>query len=157
MLFGKLGTRTEVPKNAKAAVVLRLDVVKDDSGSFAVFTEQGSSASQMTAATLLHAMFGLPECSGQASGAVSAYTQVTLEHAPKTLKLLDSECHTLWIRLLPTRWPKQWDKMLRSRGAAWNGTQRLLTRIVLEKPTQFLDQVDLGCTQGECESDQRIV
>ena len=30
-------------------VVFRGDVVKDDSGSYAVFTEQGSSASQMTA------------------------------------------------------------------------------------------------------------
>ena len=33
----------------KGRVVLRGDVVKDDSGSCAVFTEQGSSASQMTA------------------------------------------------------------------------------------------------------------
>ena len=31
-------------------VVLRGDIVKDDSGSYAVFTEQGSSASPMTAA-----------------------------------------------------------------------------------------------------------
>ena len=31
-------------------VVLRGDIVKDDSGSYAVFTEQGSSASQVTAA-----------------------------------------------------------------------------------------------------------
>ena len=31
-------------------VVLRGDIVKDDSGSYAVFTEQGSSASQMIAA-----------------------------------------------------------------------------------------------------------
>ena len=34
----------------KSRVVLRGDIVKDDSGSYAVFTEQGSSASQMTAA-----------------------------------------------------------------------------------------------------------
>ena len=34
----------------KGRVVLRGDLVKDDSGSNAVFTEQGSSASQMTAA-----------------------------------------------------------------------------------------------------------
>ena len=34
----------------KSRVVLRGDIVKDDTGSFAVFTEQGSSASQMTAA-----------------------------------------------------------------------------------------------------------
>ena len=36
----------------KSRVVLRGDIVKDDSGSYAVFTEQGSSASQMTAATV---------------------------------------------------------------------------------------------------------
>ena len=34
----------------KGRVVLRGDIVKDNSGSYAVFTEQGSSASQMTAA-----------------------------------------------------------------------------------------------------------
>ena len=37
----------------KGRVVLRGDVVKDDSGSYAVFTEQGSSASQMTAAKVM--------------------------------------------------------------------------------------------------------
>ena len=34
----------------KGRVVLRGDIVQDDSGVYAVFTEQGSSASQMTAA-----------------------------------------------------------------------------------------------------------
>ena len=34
-------------------VVLRGDIVKDDSGSYAVFSEQGSSASQMTAANVM--------------------------------------------------------------------------------------------------------
>ena len=34
----------------KGRVVLRGDIVKDDSGFYAIFTEQGSSASQMTAA-----------------------------------------------------------------------------------------------------------
>ena len=38
----------------KGRVVLRGDIVKDDSGSYAVFTEQGSSASQMTAASHGH-------------------------------------------------------------------------------------------------------
>ena len=33
--------------------MLRGDIVKDDSGSYAVFTEQGSSASQMTAAKIM--------------------------------------------------------------------------------------------------------
>ena len=34
-------------------VVLRGDIVKDDSGNFSVFTEQGVSASHMTAAKVL--------------------------------------------------------------------------------------------------------
>ena len=37
----------------KGRVVLRGDIVKDDSRSYAVFTEQGSSASQMTAAKIM--------------------------------------------------------------------------------------------------------
>ena len=37
----------------KGRVVLRGDIVKDDSVSCAVFTEQGSSASQMTAAKIM--------------------------------------------------------------------------------------------------------
>ena len=37
----------------KGRVVLRGDTVKDDSGSYAVFTEQGSSASQMSAAKVM--------------------------------------------------------------------------------------------------------
>ena len=37
-------------RKCKGRVVLRGDIVKDDPGSYAVFTEQESSASQMTAA-----------------------------------------------------------------------------------------------------------
>ena len=37
----------------KGRVVLRGDIVKEDSGAHAVFTEDGSSASQMTAAVAL--------------------------------------------------------------------------------------------------------
>ena len=59
----------------KGRVVLRGDVVNDDSGSFAVFTEQFSSASQMTAAKVMNVIARPPDCSGQAADAVSAYTQ----------------------------------------------------------------------------------
>ena len=44
----------------KGRVVLRGDIVKDDSGSYAVFTEQGSSASQMTAAKIMDIISRLP-------------------------------------------------------------------------------------------------
>ena len=56
-------------------LVLRGDVVFDDSGSYAVFTEQGSSASQMTAAKVMDIISRLPGCAGQAADAVSACTQ----------------------------------------------------------------------------------
>ena len=49
--------------------------MKDDSGSYAAFTEQGSSASQMTAAKVMDIISRLPGCSGQAADAVSSYTQ----------------------------------------------------------------------------------
>ena len=70
----------------KGRVVLRGDIVKDNSGSYAVFTEQGSSASQMTAAKIMDIISRLPGCDGQAADAVSAYTQVKMEDAHKVLK-----------------------------------------------------------------------
>ena len=70
----------------KGRVVLRGDTVKDDSGSYAVFTEQGSSASQMTAAKIMDIISRLPGCDGQAADAVSAYTQVKMEDAHKLFK-----------------------------------------------------------------------
>ena len=66
----------------KGRVVLRGDIVKDDSGSYAVFTEQGSSASQMTAARVMDIISRLPGCAEQAADAVSDYIQVKIEDAP---------------------------------------------------------------------------
>ena len=68
----------------KGPVVLRGDIVKDDSGSYSVFTEQGSSASQMTAAKIMDIISRLPGCDGQAADAVSAKTQVKMEDAHKS-------------------------------------------------------------------------
>ena len=60
----------------KIRVVLRGDIVKDDSGACAVFTEQDSCASQMTAAKVMDVIARLPNCDGQAADTVSACTQV---------------------------------------------------------------------------------
>ena len=49
--------------------------MKGDSGAHAVFTEQGSSASQMTAAKVMDIISRLPGCAGQAADAVSAKTR----------------------------------------------------------------------------------
>ena len=70
----------------KGRVVLRGDIVKDDSGSYAVFTEQGPSASQTAAAKIMDIISRLPGCAGQAADAVSAYTQVKMEDAPTLVK-----------------------------------------------------------------------
>ena len=48
----------------------------------------------------------LPDCDGRAADAVSAYTQVTLEDAPRLLKIPKSECPHGWIRLPRHKWPK---------------------------------------------------
>ena len=103
------------PQNQKykGRVVLRDYIVKDDSGSYAVFTEQGSSASQMTAARVMDIISRLPGCAGQAADAVSAYTQVKMEDAPTLLKIPKSECPDFWIRLPRHKWPKLWSSMER--------------------------------------------
>ena len=95
----------------KGRVVLPGDIVKDDSGAYAVFTEQGSSASQMTAAKIMDIISRLPGCDGQAADAVSAYTQVKMEDAHKLLKISKSECPDIWIRLPRHKWPKSWSSM----------------------------------------------
>ena len=89
----------------KDRVVLRGDIVKDDSGSYAVFTEQGSPASRITAAKVMDIISRLPGCAGQAADAASDYTQVKMEDAPKLLKIPKSECperHT---------WPSSWSSL----------------------------------------------
>ena len=92
-------------------VVLRGDIVIGDSGSYAVFTEKGSSASQMTAAAIMDTISGLPGCDGQAADEVSAYTQAKMEDARKLLKIPKSECPDIWIRLPRHEWPKSWSSM----------------------------------------------
>ena len=98
-------------KKYKGQVVLRGDIVKNDSGSYAVVTEQGSSASQMTAAKVMDIISRLPGCSGQAADAVSAFPQVNMEDAPTFLKIPNSVCPDIWIRLPKHKWPKSWSSM----------------------------------------------
>ena len=96
----------------KGRVVLQDDIVKDDSGSYAVFTEQGSSASQMTAAKVMDIVSRLPGCSGQAADAVSVFTLVKMEDASTLIKKIPkSECPDIWIRLPRHKWAKSWSSM----------------------------------------------
>ena len=91
----------------KGRVVFRGDIVKD-AGSYAVFTEQGSSASQMTAAEVMDVIARLPDCDGHAADSVSAYTQVKMEDAPRLHKISKSECPDVWMRFPRHTWPKSW-------------------------------------------------
>ena len=95
----------------KGRVALRGDIVTDETGSYAGFTEQGSSASHMTAANVMDVMTRLPDCAGQAVDAVSACTQVKMEDAFILLKLPQSECPDVWIRLPRHKWPKSWSNI----------------------------------------------
>ena len=92
----------------KGRVVFRGDIVKDGSGAYAVLTEQGSSASLMTAANVMDVIATLPDCDGRATDAVSAHTQVKLEDVSRLLEIPESECPDVWIRLPQTTWPKSW-------------------------------------------------
>ena len=91
--------------------MLQGDIVKDDSGSYAVFTEQDSSASQMTAAEVMDDIARLQGSAGQAADPESAHTQVKMEDAPRLLKLPKSECRDIWIRLPRHRWQKSWSNI----------------------------------------------
>ena len=84
--------------------------MKDDSGLCAVFTEQGSSASQMTAVKVMDIVARLPDCDG-AAGAVSACTRVKMEDAPRLLKNPKSKCSDMWIRLPRHKWPNSWSSI----------------------------------------------
>ena len=62
---------------------------------------------QMTAAKVTDVVAILPE-RWKAADAVSAYTQVKMEEAPRLLKNPKSECPDIWIRLPRHKWPKSW-------------------------------------------------
>ena len=90
----------------KGRLVLRGDILNDDSGSYAVYTEQGCSESQMTAAKIMDIISRLPGCDGQAADAVSAETQVKMEDAHNLFEIPKAECPDIWIRLPWHKWPK---------------------------------------------------
>ena len=74
-------------KKYRGRVVHRGDVVKDDSGSYAVFSEQRRFLPDYL------------DAKDEANAAVSAYTQVKTEDAPKLLRHPKSESPDSWVRL----------------------------------------------------------
>ena len=84
----------------KGRIVFRGDIVKDENDFYAVFSEQGTSASHMAAAKFLDAIARLPGCKGKDSDAIGAYTQVPLSAIPTATET--------WISLPRSQWPKEW-------------------------------------------------
>ena len=91
----------------KGRIVFRGDNVKDEEGSFAVFSEQGTSASLMSAAKFSDAIARMPGCDGEDSDAVGAYTQITWEMATELLGL--DVIPETWVSIPKHRRPKYWE------------------------------------------------
>ena len=108
----KRGVRIKITKITKGRVVLRGDVVKDDSGACAVFY------STRFVCVPNDCRKSKPDCVGQAAEAVSDHTQVKLEDAPRLLNIPKSECPDVWIRLPGHKWHKNLGKHLRSCGTS---------------------------------------
>ena len=95
----------------KGGVVLRGDIVKDDSGSYAVFTEQGSSASQNDGSKSHGYHIQIARVHRTSSWRSICLYLVQMEDAPKLLKNPKSECPDIWIRLTRHKWPKSWSSV----------------------------------------------
>ena len=92
-------------------VVLQVDSVKVEGAHRAVFTEQDASASQMTAAQFLDTISKLPGMAGETSDTVSAYTQVQMTEAPRSIRLSKEECPEMWIRIPARHRPTSCEKI----------------------------------------------
>ena len=95
----------------KGRVVFRGDQTKDEDGFFAVFSEQGASASHIAAAKFLDALARCPGCDGEDSDAIGAYTQVILRDAHIILGGNNDNYIETWISLPRERRPKHWDSI----------------------------------------------
>ena len=93
----------------KGRVCLRGDIVKDDEGHLAVFSEQGASSAHMTQTKFLDTIAHLPGCHGEDADAVGAYHQIRLSEAERLLGV-DTIPET-WVSLPRNRRPKSWDNI----------------------------------------------
>ncbi len=91
-------------RSYKGRVVCLGDIVKDADGYYAVFSEQGTSSSHMAATKFLDALARCPDCDGEDSDAVGAYTQVRLDQIGHLLGK-GNEFVDTWVQLPRNRWP----------------------------------------------------
>ena len=134
----------------KDRVVFRGDIEKGDSGSFAVFTEQGSSASQMMAAKnqghkikTTRMRRTSSRCSIRLCPGQSGRCTVVMENSTK------SECPDIWIRLPQHKWPKSMSRPLERNlyghplaGLSW---ERQCEKLLLEHGWEKVFKMRIFC------------
>ena len=99
--------RPDHEKIYKGRVVFRGDQVRDETGFYAVFTEQSASASHMAAIKFMDYIGRIDGNISQDSDAIKAYTQVKLDSLVELLGE-DVQAET-WITLPRERRPRHWD------------------------------------------------
>ena len=92
----------------KGRVVLRGDNIKDEASFYAVFSEQGTSASHMDGCKFLDALARMPDNDGEDCDAIGAYHQVRLQDMRDHPQMGASFVET-WVKLPRGRYPKWWD------------------------------------------------
>lgn len=125
--FGTLRTlrhekHSELPmhlRTYKGRVVFRGDIVKDEEGWYAVFSEQGTSSSHIAATKFMDALARCPGNHGEGSDAVAAYTQVRIDEDLTYLLGKGSKFVDTWVSIPRNRWPQEWKKS----GAHWDDPQ----------------------------------
>ena len=98
----------ELPLNDrtyKGRVVIRGDIITNEEGFRAVFSEQGTSATHQAAAKCMDAIGRAPGNDCQDADATSAYTQVILAELQK---IVGEKLPEIWVRLPPRLQPPAW-------------------------------------------------
>ena len=102
--------RAQVEWQYKGRIVFRGDLVKDETGYKAVFTEQSTCASYMTGTKFLDIIARFPGCIGEDADATSAFTQITFDEAAEILGM--AYVPETWISLPKDRWPQEWHDLV---------------------------------------------
>ena len=86
------------------------------------------SQNQMTAAQVMDVIARQPDCDGQATDAVSAYTQAKMEDAPRLLRIPKSQCPDFLDTSSTTLMAEVSGRHWRSSGSSWTKFIRTPTR-----------------------------
>ena len=109
--FWRVPNWRQSTRNTKVELYFEATLWKTIQGLMQYLPNEDHQHHKMTAAKVMDIISRLLGCAGQAADAVSAYTQVIMEDAPKLLKIPKSECPDIWICLPWHTWPKSWSSM----------------------------------------------